>query len=91
MARSVALRRMPAATSPLIDAIPVADCGRGDDLAGGGQIRIVTKSGTRDFHGDFYEYFRNSALDANTWARNRTCRCRSRARNIRPIRMRSGR
>jgi hypothetical protein len=40
--------------------------------AGGGQIRIVTKSGTRDFHGDLYEYFRNSALDANTWARNRT-------------------
>jgi Carboxypeptidase regulatory-like domain len=40
--------------------------------SGGGQIRIVTKSGSRDFHGDFYEYFRNSALDANTWARNRT-------------------
>ena len=37
----------------------------------GGQIRMVTKSGTRDFHGSFYEYFRNDKLDANTWARNR--------------------
>ena len=37
----------------------------------GGQVRIVTKSGTREFHGAAYEYFRNSDLDANTWARNR--------------------
>ncbi|MCS6952723.1 MAG: carboxypeptidase-like regulatory domain-containing protein [Bryobacterales bacterium] len=36
-----------------------------------GQVRIVTKSGTRDFHGSFYEYFRNYTLDANSWARNR--------------------
>jgi len=38
--------------------------------AAGGQIRIITKSGTRDFHGTAYEYFRNSALDANSWSRN---------------------
>lgn len=38
--------------------------------ASGGQVRIVTKSGTTDFHGSMYEYFRNSALDANTWSRN---------------------
>ncbi len=36
----------------------------------GGQIRIVTKSGTRTLHGSAYEYFRNSALNANSWARN---------------------
>ncbi len=36
-----------------------------------GQVRIVTKSGTRDFHGSFYEYFRNYTLDANSWSRNR--------------------
>jgi hypothetical protein len=35
-----------------------------------GQVRFVTKSGTRDLHGDLIENFRNSALDANTWTRN---------------------
>lgn len=39
--------------------------------ANGGQIRIVTKSGGRDFRGSFYEYFRNEVLDANGWSRNR--------------------
>lgn len=36
-----------------------------------GQVRIVTKSGTKDFHGTAYEYFRNSAMNANEWQRNR--------------------
>ena len=36
-----------------------------------GQIRIVSKSGGRDFHGNAYEYFRNSAMNANEWSRNR--------------------
>jgi hypothetical protein len=34
--------------------------------AAGGQIRMVTKSGTKDFHGSAYEYLRNSAMNANT-------------------------
>lgn len=38
--------------------------------SGGGQIRIVTKSGNRDFHGTAFEYFRNNAMDGNTWGRN---------------------
>lgn len=38
--------------------------------AAGGQLRVVTKSGTKDFHGSAYEYLRNSAMNANTWARN---------------------
>ncbi len=38
----------------------------------GGQIRFVTKSGGRDFHGNLVENFRNSALDANSWTRNKS-------------------
>ncbi len=38
--------------------------------ASGAQIRIVTKSGTTNFHGTAYEYLRNSAMNANTWSRN---------------------
>jgi hypothetical protein len=36
----------------------------------GGQIRIVSKSGTRDLHATAYEYLRNSDLNSNTWTRN---------------------
>jgi hypothetical protein len=36
----------------------------------GGQIRIVSKAGTKDFHGGLYEYLKNSAMNANTWSRN---------------------
>ncbi len=38
----------------------------------GGQVRIVTKSGSKDFHGVAYEYLRNAALNTNSWDRNRT-------------------
>src|SRR6266545_1360725 len=36
----------------------------------GGQVQIVTRSGTNDFHGTLFEYFRNDALDANDWFAN---------------------
>ena len=36
----------------------------------GGQVFIVTRSGTNDFHGTLFEYFRNSVLDANDWFAN---------------------
>jgi len=36
----------------------------------GGMVRMVPKSGTSNFHGSLFEYFRNSALNANTWQRN---------------------
>jgi hypothetical protein len=38
--------------------------------ASGAQVRIVTKSGTRNFHGTAYEYLRNSAMNANLWTLN---------------------
>jgi Carboxypeptidase regulatory-like domain len=37
-----------------------------------GQIRFVTKSGSRDFHGDVLENYRDESLDANSWTRNRS-------------------
>jgi len=33
----------------------------------GGQISIVTRSGTNRFHGTVFDYFRNDVLDANDW------------------------
>ncbi|HLJ51519.1 MAG TPA: carboxypeptidase regulatory-like domain-containing protein [Bryobacteraceae bacterium] len=38
--------------------------------ASGGQIRIITRSGSQEFHGAAYEYLRNTAFNANTWQRN---------------------
>lgn len=36
----------------------------------GGVVNVVTKQGTREFHGSVYEYFRNDSLDANDFFLN---------------------
>jgi len=37
---------------------------------GGGNVNAILKSGTREFHGDVYEYFRNDILNANEYFLN---------------------
>src|SRR5215470_13170653 len=37
----------------------------------GGQVQMVTKSGTQDFHGSGYWFGRRSSWNANTWTNNR--------------------
>ncbi len=37
----------------------------------GGQVNVVTKSGSNDLHGTVYEFLRNRALDANNFFSNR--------------------
>ena len=38
----------------------------------GGQINVISKSGTNDYHGSVYWYHQNSALNANTWDNGHT-------------------
>jgi hypothetical protein len=38
--------------------------------APGAQVSIVTRSGTNQFHGTLFDYFRNDVLDANNWFAN---------------------
>ncbi|HBB95902.1 MAG TPA: hypothetical protein DC054_10975 [Blastocatellia bacterium] len=64
-------------TYPSIDAIAEftvlrslypAESGR----SSGGQVNVVTKSGTAGYHGDVFEFLRNEKLNANTFTSNRT-------------------
>ncbi len=57
---------------PSIDAIQEFTLQRGSydagyGRSGGGQILVATKNGTSSFHGDAYEFVRNTALDANAY------------------------
>lgn len=37
----------------------------------GGQVELTTRSGTNQFHGEVFDYFRNDVMDANDWFANR--------------------
>src|ERR1039458_5225964 len=58
-------------TIPLeaIDQFDVKDQTFGADVEGGtsgGQVAVVSPSGTNSFHGDAFDYFRNDAIEART-------------------------
>ncbi len=47
--------------------VPLPEFGRGS----GGQVNIVTKTGSNQFHGTAFEYFRNTKLDAADFFTNK--------------------
>ncbi len=47
----------------------------------GGQVMLTTRSGTNDWHGGAYEYFRNDVLDANDWFANAASQARAAERH----------
>jgi hypothetical protein len=49
----------------------VAGLGADQGAYAGGQVSIITKSGSNQFHGTAYEYNRNTDFAANSWFSNR--------------------
>src|SRR6202007_115432 len=63
--------------APNVDAIQEFTVQRGNydagyGRSGGGQVLVATKAGTSEYHGDAYEFVRNTALDSNEWFNKRT-------------------
>lgn len=40
--------------------------------SGGGQVNIITRSGTNEFHGSLFEFVKNEKFNANTYFNNQT-------------------
>jgi hypothetical protein len=52
--------------------VTVAGEGPNQGRSSGGQVALVTKSGSNQFHGSLYEFNRNTDTAANTWFNNRS-------------------
>jgi hypothetical protein len=52
--------------------VTVAGQDANEGRSSGGQVALVTKSGSNAFHGSAYEFNRNTATAANTWFNNRS-------------------
>jgi Carboxypeptidase regulatory-like domain len=52
--------------------VTVGGAGANEGRSSGGQVVLVTKSGSNQLHGSLYEYNRNTATAANTWFNNKT-------------------
>ncbi len=66
---------MGGAITPALDAIAefrISTSNYGADVGqhGGALVEVVTKGGTKDFHGSAYEFVRNDTMDANDWFAN---------------------
>lgn len=75
-ANSIGTGSMPNLAVPAIDSLQefivqtsLYDASQGRNA--GGAMSVVTKSGTNTFHGDVYEFLRNTDLDANNFFLNR--------------------
>jgi len=51
----------------VITSVAKAEYGRNS----GAQVQVVSRSGTNNFHGNLYEFHRNTALNGNDWFNNR--------------------
>jgi hypothetical protein len=52
--------------------VTVAGQGADEGRSSGGQVVLITKSGTNQLHGSAYEYNRNTDFAANSWFNNRS-------------------
>src|ERR1700682_5739932 len=52
--------------------VTVGGEGPNQGRSSGGQVALITKSGSNQFHGSLYEYNRNTLTAANTWFNNRS-------------------
>ena len=52
--------------------VTVGGQGANQGRSGGGQVTLVTKSGSNQFHGSAYEFHRNTVTSANNWFNNRS-------------------